>query len=542
MGHKIFEKVPIQVPNKSGFDISHYHLASLKCGQLVPVFTKLMLPNDKISVGISSRANLPPLATDFYGELQLRYEAFFVPLRTVFGGWQSVFTHGEDSSYPNDEQPTKRLPRVLYNANSTGTTEWNASAAEIGPTTLSDYLGIKIDRDAWNENGFFNILPHLCYHKIWDDWYRNSLIQRSCFQRPSIVFGQSNTLQAYRAGNLPYVSPVHGDGPQSDMYYGKMLADGVSVLSTRQRNWDNDYFTTATTSPQAGDEIKVEVDADSTFSVMSLFSANALQKWLIRNNYAGGRYQDQIFARFGCMPSDAVTNRALYLGQHTDNIYSRSVFKQSSEAAAGSQNPFDSVGAKYGSASSFGDGSIIDEFEANEHGYIMIIASIVPQRNYASGTHRSFSYEYITDMPDSLLQQVGDQEIYNSELTGGSTGLGEASGTFAYAQRFAEHKFMFNQCSGLLRDGQSLQSFALQQSFDAATMPIMSTSFLEIPQSYLDDVAAVRGDISTYGAWLEIGFNAQLVSTLSPYTIATLGDPYDHHVELIDKHGRNLSR
>lgn len=200
------------------------------------------------------------------------------------------------------------------------------------------------------------------------------------------------------------------------------------------------------------------VDGEGSFSIRSLRAANAAQQWLERNNIAGERYSDQINARFGIRPSDAVTNRSIYLNSYKQEVYNRSVFKTAADSAGGSLNPFDSVGAKYGSATSQGSSSIIDDFTASEHGFIMIIASIVPTRNYSSGVHRMFSYDTITDMPDSLLQGVGDQEIWQSELTGGKQDIGVDSGYFGYAQRFAEHKFMPDECHGLLRDGQSLQS------------------------------------------------------------------------------------
>lgn len=53
----------------------------------------------------------------------------------------------------------------------------------------------------------------------------------------------------------------------------------------------------------------------------------------------------------------------------------------------------------------------------------------------------------------------------------------------------------------------------------------------------MDNVTATRGEVSNYGGWLEIGFKASMASTLSPYTMPTLGDPHDTHIELVNKNG-----
>lgn len=93
---KIFNKVPVQIPNKSGFDLSHENLFTAKCGTLVPVLVDTLLPNDTISLGHSSQLQLPPMATDFYGRVVGKFEAFFVPFRILYGGWQELITHPVD--------------------------------------------------------------------------------------------------------------------------------------------------------------------------------------------------------------------------------------------------------------------------------------------------------------------------------------------------------------------------------------------------------------------------------------------------------------
>ena len=70
---KVFNKVPVQIPNRSGFDLSHENLFTAKCGTLYPVLVDTILPGDSFSLGQSSQIQLPPMATDFYGRVMGKF-------------------------------------------------------------------------------------------------------------------------------------------------------------------------------------------------------------------------------------------------------------------------------------------------------------------------------------------------------------------------------------------------------------------------------------------------------------------------------------
>jgi hypothetical protein len=113
--------------------------------------------------------------------------------------------------------------------------------------------------------------------------------------------------------------------------------------------------------------------------------------------------------------------------------------------------------------------------------------------------------------------------------------------TFGYTQRFAEYKFMEDEVHGGLCDGQSLSAFALKRSFGTLPNTALGASFLEIPVDYLDDVAASSAAVaSDYGAWADIFFQYRKTSVLSAYTIPTLGDPHNTHIDTIPSGGRRL--
>lgn len=537
----VFSRVPIDLPNRSGFDMSHENLGTATCGTLVPVLVDELLPNDTISLGASFQVQLPPMATDFFGRVDYVLEAFFVPARLLWGGWQSFMTHPTANPQYPVGTPTQGRSRFLPTV---GLAPDNLSLAQntCGAGSLADYLGFKKPIDNLPYEGYVvNALPFLAYHRIWDDWYRDSRIQAPLFYKPdeSVVLSSLCNDVRFR----PFTS---GGVDASDLIAtnssSSIFSDGVNIADLRQRNWSKDYFTSASTLPQAGNAATLEFDVTETggnFSIAALRSANSLQKWMERNNIAGYRYSDQIYAQYGIYPSDAIMDRCIYLGRHTQNVYTRSVF-QTSRAASGeslqtNNNPFKTVGSKFGSSQAIGEGSLIDNIRVTEHGFLMVLASLVPHSYYSTGVRRYLSRSVVGDIAFPLLSGMGDQPIMTSELHANSFG---DNVVFGYTDRYAEYKYHDDEVHGLLRDGESLASFALQRSF--VEPPELSSSFLQIPVDYLDQVFASTSASTGFACWYDIYFPYKKVSTLPEYSLPTLADMKHVHTEYMSRGGKRL--
>lgn len=531
---KIFTAQKIDVPNRSGFDMSHENMGTLKVGTLTPILCEEVLPNETYSIGTLMQLQLPPMATNFYGRVDCRIEAFFVPNRIIWGGWQNYMTMPSNNPYGSPVVRPTTLPRITLPGTSEG-----IDLVKAG--TLADYLGFKMPSDATGTAGAIaiqNALPFLAYHKIYDDWYRNTKIQKP-------VFVNKSTADSISPINMPWYSDT-----KNITLLNASFNDGVSLLDLRQRNYAKDYFTTASLYPQAdgtsdGSTVVAPLDTDAgdtaTFTVAQLRQANVLQRWLERNNVAGERYADQIKATWGCMPADAVVDRSILLGSTSFSVYNKSVFQNNaSTGGSTSLNPFDSVGAKYGDSLGLGQDSLVQSFTATEHGHIIILASLVPHANYSTGVRRMFNRSKIGDFANPLLQGLGEQAIGINELRG--QGINETSNgaTFGYQQQYSEYKYHDDEVHGLLRDGQSLENFALQRAFGYNSTPALSTDFIQIKTTDIDQVAATTGTISGYGAWYDAYISMKKVSPLSEYVIPTLGDMKNTHKEDVPYRGRQL--
>ena len=556
----LFKKVPVKVQNRSGYDKSNHNIFTGCIGQLLPMFCEEVIPNHTISTKVAISTQLPPLATDTFMRLSQKVEAFFVPTRLLMKDYERWITRNHKLEYSGGTSliapPCIQVP---YN---------NLHAA-----SLLDYLGCMVSKagiDACRESGAnpskvtLSAFPVLCYNLIWDEWYRNSLIQKSCFYNEAEYalehLNDASALKKYELSKMKFITPTNSLGHTDPGVITTGTAhftgaDGYDMLAIRMRNFGLDYFTSATPSPQNGPASVINIDtsgASGTLSISAIRSANSIQQFEERQNLAGNRLVDFVKAQYGANLSDMIAQRPVLLGSASFDVYSKGIYQtaNNSENAVALNNPFDaSVGARFGSAYAEGNDFIIKDFTANEPGYIMIITSLVPRVTYSSGLKRYLRH-YLSensqgDMANPILQNVGPQPIYQYELNDTNMfQLNDSSidDVFGYADRYSEFKSNQDELHGLIRDGYDLSSFALQRTFHSQSVEI-SDDFLQIPYFYLDQILAYTdSNTRLFDYWTDSYIQAFESMPLSRYSIPTLQDPaYEHgHTVVLDKGGVKL--
>lgn len=550
------DKIAVQVPRKSGFDKSHRHSGSLNCGTITPLLFDEVIPGSRISLRINIASQLPPLVSDTYMNVKLKTEAFFVPLRLLCASFEDFFC-----DYP------RRISRYESAAANQGTSNFSNVVAGIprlalagssaisipmGPGSLFDYLGMRVNQPA-SGTTYVSPLPLICYHLVWSEWYRQPRVQNPAFA-PDLGVTDNRNTSGIRGASLPFtyfhrrVDSSLTDNCTIAVASAAQLgalkcADGVSLFSLRQRNFGLDYFTGARVSAQQGQPAAVDItvpagtDASggtTSFSIAQLRAMNSIQQFRERNNISSPRMVEQVRARYNANLSDGVAQRPICIGFGEYDVNSRGVDQTApSSAVSPGVNPFSAVGAQYGRAFASGSDFIIEDFTANEPGYILVNVTLVPEATYSTGTPRLFSRYLsegsITDMACSLLQNVGDQPIYVSEIT--DAGWSPGGSVFGYQDRYGDFMYMPNRCSGLLRDGQSLDTFVVQRSFNVG--PSLNTSFLEIPTTFLDQVMQVPSSTSGLAAWFDSMLIYKVSMPLAEFSIPSLQDPAYEHGERV---------
>lgn len=526
------------------------NIFTAKCGTLTPMLCDEIVAGSVIDLNLALSASLPPLASDSFLRASWKVEAFFVPMRLLYKGFEHFFVGDEFEVWYDDNYQTVSVPALPHFAFVSGTvTAGGVSgfAKYFGPGSLADYLGFKSDSLSLgstispSDARSFNILPWLCYHKCWDDWYRASAIQKSCFAPVS----DYNSGAMPSVGVLPYaiyedslgLTLVRIDAASSVPFLANefRLADDTFVFDLRQRNFGFDYFTTALPTPNVAEQSRVTLDANNLangFTISQLRTINSLTQFKERNQLAGDRYVDRLFAQYGCRPSDGIAQRSLCIGTADFEVYNKGIYQNANNGQS-NNNPFaGQVGAKYGSASASSGGSVhlVDSFRAAEPGYLMVIGSLVPRVTYAYGVNPML-YRYtesnsIGEMANPILQNIGPEPIYTRELCGDVFG---GTDIFGYQDRYGSFKNRFDELHGLVRAGQSLASFALQRALDNSQDPRINSEFLEIPTDYMDGVTVVDEAISDYGCWVDSFFDYKVSMPLAKYALPSLENPaYEH--------------
>ena len=534
--NSFLKSLTVKVPKRSAFDKSYRNLLTLPIGTLVPLMCDEVIPNTKVDLNIALNGCLPPLASETFMNVDLKLAAAFIPFRLLYGGYTAWLTgeklfNRSSSTYVNVEIPALKIS--------------SSQMSYVGPGSLADYLGFKMSASDLSSVGAlspavsqnFSIFPFLAYHRFYDDWFRNTVVQNPIFTQP-LRSTTTNILS-----ELPYSFYGSFNNSYSPT---STFADGVKISDLRQANFGLDFFSAATPNAQLGSPQSITIDTSGSstqLSISSIRTANSLQMWLERNSYSV-RYQDYLHSNFGADLSDGVAQRCLYLGSGSVPIYTKGIYQQAPSASGGgsviTNNPFNtSVGAEYGSASANGVVHLINNFTAQEPGYIFVMMWVSPEVTYANGIdHMFLRYNRSgsqVDMANALLQNVGAEPIMAGELRG-KDAFDNPAGVFGYTDRFAHFMVKNHELHGLVRDGYSLQSFALQRTFSST--PGINSQFLEIPSTYLDQVAAAPAGVSNYGAWVDSYLQYRVSMPLAQYSIPSLQDPaYEHGVDVKIRRG-----
>lgn len=574
----IYNKVPVKVQKKSGFDKSFQNLFTSKVGTITPIMVDEVIPNSTVNLRVAMSAALPPLASDTFMRCKLKYAAFFVPTRILLpaGSYEKWLTGDDDYSTPYTEQQgtsTGKIVMPVLQLHST--TNLPSGQRVVAPGTLSDYLGVKFTSSATTGSTGWTMdvsaLPYLGYHRIYNDWFRNSLVQKDIFSRATNNAGQ------YNACNSLFVTPNNTSAQgyimsdtvtaatSSWVAQGIGFADGTLLTQLRQANFDIDLFTSSTPQAQNGAAQSVSFSltdsagsalTETGFTISALRAANSIQQWLERNNLAGNRMVDYVKANYGANLSDYIAQRPVLLGSGSFDVFSKGIYQTNNVDASDttSRNPFNMVGSRFGSAFIDGNDLIIKNFTAAEPGYIYVLVWLSPKVTYSTGIDpmlaRYTKASTQSQMANPILQNVGNEPIYSWQLcdTVGKVGTPNVSAAtiFGYNDRYYAWKDKVDEVHGLLRDGESLKNFALQRTFTnaaSANSIQISSNFLQIPTSYLDQVAAVSNYISNYGYWCDTYLDYKVSMPLARYSVPSLQDPaYEHGDDImIDKSGRQLA-
>lgn len=479
----IFNTVKIKTPGSNTFDLTHDVKMSGKMGLLMPIMNMEVVPGDKIKLACDTLIRFQPLVAPPMHRFDCYVHYFFVPNRILWDNWEKFIT----------QQATGGIPTIQV------TNAWTAEQQRLG-----DYLGIPpMGSTTGVTNQNINALPFAAYQAIYNEYYRDqNLVAEVNYQLNdgANALGVFATLRR-RAWEHDYFTaalPFAQKGAAVDIPLGTVVLnpdwsadnqDPKFVDATMSHQAGTAFETNLTTvvaSPVPGPGIDVPAAYDPNGSlevgsttINDLRRAFRLQEFLEKMARGGTRYIEMILAHFGVRSSDKRLQRPEYITGTKSPVVISEVLATFGDDVAGIPQ-----GTMAGHGVSVGDG-YVGSYEAEEHGYIIGIMSVLPKPAYQQGIPRTFLKTDPLEWYWESFANIGEQEIQNQELYAYTT---TAEETFGYIPRYAEYKYMPSRVAGDMRG--NLDFWQAGRIF--ASQPTLSQQFIEMDDAEVERIFAVN--------------------------------------------------
>lgn len=483
---KIFDKISINKPRKSVFDLSHERKFSMNMGDLVPVLCQEVIPGDKFRINMEQLVRFMPMVAPMMHRVNVYTHFFFVPNRLVWNDWEKFITGG-DKGIDSPIFP-------VYNSGSIPMSTLKASNTfKYG--SLCDYMGIPVKQIQESQlttepaNLTFSVLPFRAYQLIYNEYYRDQNLESPVpINKTSGIdnAGHSYELRKrawekdYFTSALPYAQkgadltmPLAGDAP--------IKADGQSVsvgYPIPEQTLDSKSILTSGDGP-----LEADLSAATGSTINELRQAFQIQKWLERNARGGTRYIEQILSHFGVKSSDARLQRPEYLGGGKTPVTVSEVLQMSSSDETSPQGNMAGHGVSVGNSNQFSR-----YFE--EHGLIIGIMSVLPRTAYMQGIPRYMTktdrYEFY--WPE--FAHLGEQPVKSQELFWKPNDEDYNKSDFGYQPRYAEYRYIPDTVHGEFAN--TLKFWHMAREFSQETPPTLNADFVKCQGDSLKRPFAVQ--------------------------------------------------
>lgn len=505
---------------RSLFDKSHSHATTIDSAWLVPIMWDRVVPGDEKKIRYSGLARMATPLHPTMDECYLYTWAFYIPDRLWWTHAKEFYGENLDASFNPDGEyqmpyitPDKYM--VRYDK-------------EIG--SLSDYFGLPYTSFPYTE-GEYDDKQGVCvglwrsYQKIWNEYFRNPSIQPALQLNDgdNVTDSEWNVIkQLRRVNKLPDMFTSLLREPQAGEDVLLPLGEFAPVVTGEERlenngigvmiNNFNGALGNVRTDPRGSGLLEISNEADynptrnyfnftnlyadlstaTASSINNLRMAITVQQLLEIDAIGGKRYQNLLYAHFGCFTPDATLQRPELLGATKTRIGMRQVLQTSSST---NNSPL-------GKPSGISVTNIDNEWICNkgftEPGYIMVLCAVRPLHSYSQGVNPLLRKLNRYDHYYPVFENIGNQPVYTSEIYAkkrSTTTDDEVKSyfdeVFGWKEAWQEYRMMDNRVSGLFRPDVpgSLSSWNYTTNFDKK--PVLNSAFISEDEKLIDRTIAV---------------------------------------------------
>lgn len=424
-------------------NLSHSVKQTGKMGQLMPIACFDVVPGDKINHQIKALLRTQPLLAPLMHLVDIDIHAYYSPDRLAWEDSED-FHSGGDDGLEAPVAPYMNFPAEGYPSGS-----------------LADYLGLPVagpvdpDNPEGPQLDFTGLkhsaLPFRHYNLIFNNHYRDSqIVPEEVVSLASGLDTTTNKDLLYPAWKRDYftqarpeaqlgpdvIIPLQGQAPVYSQF--DMNNNNSQVTNNDTVNGGQLWISGQTVGTSA---LNANLDvAGASIGVRDLRESNATQRHLEFNNVWGGRYIEQLMARFGVRVPDFRLQIPEFLGAGSAKFQ----FSEVIQTAEGTEP----VGSLFGHGISI-VGSNRYKYKAVEHGFVMVFMIIRPKTQYFQGIHRMWSRETKFDYLLPEFQDIGDQAILKKEIYATAADPEEI---FGYTPMFEDYRTIPSRVAGEFRN------------------------------------------------------------------------------------------
>ena len=512
----------------------HTHKTTFNTGDLIPVFTKEILPGDFVSMDLEALIKMTTPSFQTMDLAFIDYHAYYVPRRLVWKNWKAFL--GEKTAGPHEVQPEYTIPKTFA-----PTGGWEKG-------TIADYMGIptKVQNLPGVDSAYFR-----GYCLIWNEWYRDqnrqdftdfsdgdentdgsngsnyvtdALRGGKCLKAAKIHDYFTSTLLEPQAGE-PVVLPLGTSAPvvtgtepnaiqttnalllgtkgsSTPLTSGFELAAGpAGMRAGANTSIDNGYLKPL--------NLMADLNEATAATVNQLRMAFQLQKILEANNRSGSRYVEQLKARWDVNPSDATLQRPEFLGGKRLPINMDMVVQTSSTDQT----------TPLGQISGFSNTHIntplfTKSFE--EHGILYVLAVVRHQRTYQQGLPKKFTRTNFEDFYMPEFQNIGEVPVYNYELFA-SGNTEKDNQIFGYQEYASEYRYEPNIVTGQFRSNAENSFDNWHYADDYEDTPVNGEEWIVENPDSVDRTLTVDHTVADQ-FYMECGFTETVVRSMPPHS------------------------
>ncbi|QCS37194.1 major capsid protein [Tortoise microvirus 67] len=556
---------------RSLFDLSHTLVTTIpEEGALIPIACIETLPTDSFDISVKSLIRVLPQVVPLYSKQRLSITAFYYSMGKLTSIFDAFIRRGYSGDYIG------RIPSLnenFYGWSGPPDPAFHCTpylGAPIGVDTnlfFSNTVGTipfmyyKIWRDFYCNRNFYindrNLFPDvdcefrldangkigsvevnpgtvgktyrnlhcLVYRDFPDDRFTSALPFPQRGTAPTLQLSLSelnnfilNTTAFTSSGDMPssmfmYASsgayPVgtvgSSEAPTFSLADATAASDAQTSFNTR---FDANVSTLMTGATIGGNAAFSAVSAGVT--VESLRRLYVAQTELERMARTDGSWAEFGLTFFGRASKDAVDYRGTYIGGTSQSLVFTEVVQTSAPTASG-QSP---LGTYAGHGISSGS-DYLGHVECDDYGYIMILASIMPDVYYSQGLAPMLTRFTQDEYYLPTRAKLGLVPILRKELMFIGSSAWDST-LFAYQNPFDEYRYIHSRIAGEIADPSNTDFFAYTQSrlFNTAgRQPVYSQSFATTENNIRDEYLAAPSVAHYTGSF---AFNIRAVRPL-PY-------------------------